>query len=337
MIRVLIVDDDKLALAGLRTMIPWQEHGMEIVGEAANGQKALDFLETTPVDLVMVDLAMPVMDGLTFIRECKKRHPQIRYVVMTFHETFEYVQEALRLGVIDYISKLKLESENYDEVFLRIREKMEMESSAKRDEASVEKIDENVAHLFRQPLWLCDDMCMEQLLQNLYSHALSPRDLETVVMESLVRIETQMGIRYVLTPHFRSMKDVEVFLKDYRSSALEQVQKGICATTEARLLQAADYVNQHYHSILKIEDISAVVNLSRSYLSNCFSKSMGVTLNEFIRRKRVFEAAKRIRTTKTPLVQISSEVGYENYKYFKEVFQELMGIGPHEYRAQFDI
>lgn len=125
MIRVLIVDDDNLALTGLRTMIPWAEHGIEIVGEAANGQKALDFLKETPVDLVMVDLAMPVMDGLTFIRECQKLYPKIRYVVMTFHETFEYVQEALRLGVIDYISKLKLESENYDSVFLRIKEKME--------------------------------------------------------------------------------------------------------------------------------------------------------------------------------------------------------------------
>jgi len=337
MIRVLIVDDDKLALAGLRTMIPWKEHGMEIVGEAANGQKALDFLETTSVDLVMVDLAMPVMDGLTFIRECKKRHPQVRYVVMTFHETFEYVQEALRLGVIDYISKLKLESENYDEVFLRIKDKMEMETGEKGEESATEKIDESVTHLFRQPLWLCDDMCMEQLLQNLHSHALSPRDLEAIVMESIVRIETHMGIRYVLAPHFRSMRDVEFFLKDYRNSALEQVQKGICNTTEARLLLAADYVNQHYDSVLKIEDVSAMVNLSRSYLSNCFSKSMGITLNEFIRRKRVFEAAKRIRTAKAPLVQIASEVGYENYKYFKEVFQELMGVSPHEYRVRFDI
>lgn len=157
-----------------------------------------------------------------------------------------------------------------------------------------------------------------------------------LVTECIVRLEMQIGLRYVLMPHFDSTTDAEIYLREYRSSALQQVKNGICKTTEARLLLVADYVNQHYDSVLKIEDISEKVNLSRSYLSNCFSKSMGITLNEFIRRKRIFEAAKRIRTTKAPLAQISCEVGYENYKYFKEVFQELMGVGAHEYRTQFE-
>jgi two-component system, response regulator YesN len=60
-IRVLIVDDDKLARKGLISIMPWSDHGMVVVGEAANGAKALEFLEQHEVDLMFVDLSMPVM------------------------------------------------------------------------------------------------------------------------------------------------------------------------------------------------------------------------------------------------------------------------------------
>jgi two-component system response regulator YesN len=120
MVKVLIVDDDKLVRKGLISSMPWQAYDMEVVGEASNGKTALEFLQKNEVDLMMVDLAMPVMSGIELMKIVGQRYPKIYSVVLTFHQDFDYVQEALRLGAIDYIAKVQLEKERFDEVLNRI-------------------------------------------------------------------------------------------------------------------------------------------------------------------------------------------------------------------------
>lgn len=120
MIKVLVVDDDKLVRKGLISAMPWQEFGMQVVGEASNGEKALEFLESQPVDLLLTDLAMPVMSGIELMRIARKRNPHLHMVILTLHQDFEYIQEALRLGAIDYIAKIQLEKEKFEEVLGRI-------------------------------------------------------------------------------------------------------------------------------------------------------------------------------------------------------------------------
>ena len=81
MYRVLIVDDDKLARKGLISIVPWEEVRFYGGWGCSQWRLALDFIEQNEVDLAVVDLAMPVLCGLDFIRECKLRRPEIKYVV----------------------------------------------------------------------------------------------------------------------------------------------------------------------------------------------------------------------------------------------------------------
>lgn len=122
--KVLVVDDDHLVRRGFISMMPWGAHDLEVVGEAGNGRKALEFLEEHTVDLLITDLAMPVMSGIDLMRAVKERHRDISIVVLTFHQEFEWIQEALRLGALDYITKVELEHEQMDEVLGRIVNKM---------------------------------------------------------------------------------------------------------------------------------------------------------------------------------------------------------------------
>jgi two-component system, response regulator YesN len=119
-LKVLIVDDDHLVRKGIVSLMPWHAYGFDVVGEAENGEKALRFLENNQVDLIITDLAMPTMSGIELIRILCKRFPKLWIVVLTFHQDFEYVQEALRLGAIDYIAKIELENENMHEILRRI-------------------------------------------------------------------------------------------------------------------------------------------------------------------------------------------------------------------------
>lgn len=120
MISVLIVDDDKLVRKGLVSSMPWEAFGMEIAGEANNGENALKFMESHAIDLLMTDLSMPVMSGIELMRIVREKYPEVQIVVLSLHQDFEYVQEALRLGAIDYIAKTQLEQEQFEEVLGRI-------------------------------------------------------------------------------------------------------------------------------------------------------------------------------------------------------------------------
>ncbi|MCR2806786.1 response regulator transcription factor [Paenibacillus soyae] len=131
MIRVLIVDDDKLVRKGIASSMPWAAFGMEIVGEANNGENALKFMEANAVDLLMTDLSMPVMSGIELMRIVREQYPHVQIVVLSLHQDFEYVQEALRLGAIDYIAKIQLEQEQFEEVLGRVVKLMGRKEGAK--------------------------------------------------------------------------------------------------------------------------------------------------------------------------------------------------------------
>ena len=122
MLKILIIDDDILTRKGIQMLMPWASHNMEIVGEAPNGKAALDFLSShSDVDLALVDLDMPIMDGISFIQAATSLYPHLSYVVLTVHTEFEYVQKILRLGAIDYISKTTFDQENFDQILDRIQ------------------------------------------------------------------------------------------------------------------------------------------------------------------------------------------------------------------------
>lgn len=142
MIRVLVVDDEKIVRKGLISFMPWEDFGMIVVGEANNGEKALEFLETNKVDLLITDLAMPVMSGIELMEEVSQRYPHIQIVVLTLHQDFEYVQKALRMGAVDYIAKTELEKEQFEDVLERIVSLIEQKDSLKRQLTSEEEIEE---------------------------------------------------------------------------------------------------------------------------------------------------------------------------------------------------
>lgn len=122
MLKILIIDDDLFIRKGIQMMMPWKEHQMEIIGEASNGKEALNFLSThTDTDLALVDIDMPIMNGTDFIKEASRLYPHLSYVVLTVHTEFEYVQEILRLGAIDYIAKTQFDQENFDAILNRIQ------------------------------------------------------------------------------------------------------------------------------------------------------------------------------------------------------------------------
>ncbi|SDX61941.1 response regulator [Paenibacillus sp. CF384] len=124
MIRAILVDDEHIVRKGLIHILPWQKHGMEVAADFEGGEKALAWMEHEQVDLLVTDLSMPGMSGFELMRIVKERFPHTETAILTCHQDFQYVQDALRLGAIDYIVKTELDDEKLDRLFGRIAERL---------------------------------------------------------------------------------------------------------------------------------------------------------------------------------------------------------------------
>lgn len=104
MIRVLIVDDQALIREGLSLMLDLYGE-IEIAGEASNGKEAIEFVEREEVDVILMDIRMPVMDGVEATKVIKEKHPNIKIIILTTFNEDEYIFKGLKNGADSYILK----------------------------------------------------------------------------------------------------------------------------------------------------------------------------------------------------------------------------------------
>ncbi|UJF34793.1 response regulator [Paenibacillus hexagrammi] len=105
MLKTVIVDDEPKLRQGLQTLIPWGSLGFQVIAAAANGQEALNVLKSDMPDLVIVDIRMPVMDGLQFIQHASTLGVHLHMIILSGYADFEYAQQAIKFGVDGYLLK----------------------------------------------------------------------------------------------------------------------------------------------------------------------------------------------------------------------------------------
>lgn len=103
-VRVLVVDDHPVVRDGLRGMLEGQPD-LEVVGDASDGRQALDAVERDPPDVVLLDLRMPVLDGVAVIEQLAARHPSVRVLVLTTYDTDHDIVRAVEAGATGYLLK----------------------------------------------------------------------------------------------------------------------------------------------------------------------------------------------------------------------------------------
>ncbi len=127
MIKVLLLDDEKLALEYLERIISWEKYGFEIVGSLTDAEQALKVFKRTRPDLIISDICMCGMDGLDFASIIRETDQNTHILFLSGYKNFDYVREALRLGTDDYLLKSDVDEKVFLQKILKIKEKIEKE------------------------------------------------------------------------------------------------------------------------------------------------------------------------------------------------------------------
>lgn len=110
-LRVVLVDDEIMIREGFKKLFDWEAHDCVVSGEAADGMEALAKIEDLQPDIVIMDINIPIMNGLKVIQTSRARYPDMAFIIVSGYDDFSYCREALRLRITDYI----LKPVNYEE------------------------------------------------------------------------------------------------------------------------------------------------------------------------------------------------------------------------------
>ncbi len=110
-LRVLLVDDEIMIREGFKRLFDWEAHDCEVVGEAADGMEALTKIDDLQPDIAIMDINIPIMNGLKVIELARIKHPDMAFVIVSGYDDFAYCRKALQLKITDYL----LKPVNYEE------------------------------------------------------------------------------------------------------------------------------------------------------------------------------------------------------------------------------
>lgn len=136
--KVMLVDDEDEVRQAIERRVNWEEMGFKVVASAENGEEALELAEKTIPDVVMSDIHMPFIDGLTLCKMLKKQYPGTKIIIFSGYDEFEYAKEAIKLEAEEYILK-PIDAEELKEVFLRTKKRLDEEYDRRRNIENLEK------------------------------------------------------------------------------------------------------------------------------------------------------------------------------------------------------
>lgn len=234
MYRTLLVDDDFLVRSYLKTLHSWERAGYEVVKDVRDGEEALRVLEEEKIDVVITDISMPLMDGIELIRHIREEKEDIYIMVLSCHDDFEYVKEAMRLGADEYILKNTLDEDTLFDFLEKARHQIEgrLEKSSRKEQT-------------RKLIRMGSHTLKYHFFNGILSGNLSGKEREEKREEA--------GIR----GHFQNSAVISMFMHDWNRqnqvwSPLEAEQysqgfrHGLTAEMEKLLQEDSDYAENIY-------------------------------------------------------------------------------------------
>ncbi|WP_198510249.1 response regulator, partial [Bacillus solitudinis] len=129
MYNIIIVDDEPVIRSGLKASVEWDKEGLSLLGDFSNGEEAFSIMKENHVDILITDIKMPIMDGLTLMKKALNLYPKLIVILISSYNEFAYVKEGIKYGAIDYVLKPTLEQEEFLQLIQKCVKRLDEEQS----------------------------------------------------------------------------------------------------------------------------------------------------------------------------------------------------------------
>lgn len=367
MYRIMIVDDEPLIREGMKTLIEWENYGFKVVAVARDGKDALALYDNAAPDLMIVDIRMPVMDGLQLIEAVRKRNNHTRYLILSGYSDFDYAKRAIHSKVDGYILKPVDEEELVQYVVL-IRAQLNKESA---DNSLVDQMsgrdffdmDEQLgaANLtsesidltpYIEKLYFALDLgnkegtslLLYQIGKDLVNTNISEQQLKTQYVQLLTTVihklsQAHLELRsseFDLTGWIGSIYKqttftrLQLFIDSQLSAIMDRIGHNNSDTLVKRM---TDLIQRNYSENIKLESLAGAFNYNSAYLGKLFKNHTGENFNTYLDRVRI-NKAKALLDQGLKVYQVAELVGYTSVDYFHTKFKKYVGEAPKAYQSK---
>jgi two-component system, response regulator YesN len=132
MLGVLLVDDEIIVRYGIKSMVDWDKLGLTIVGDAENGQDALEIFKACNPEIVITDIKMPIMDGIEFIKSIRGMNSETKIIILSCLQDFEYAKEAISLGASEYFVKSNMMPSDMERILVKVKNSIIVEKDKQK-------------------------------------------------------------------------------------------------------------------------------------------------------------------------------------------------------------
>lgn len=250
MYKVVIIDDEPIIVQGMARMIKWEEYGCTVVGSAYTGEEGLAVIRQEKPNIIISDICMPRMDGLSMIAALKSEFPNIQITILTGHRDFEYAQRAISLGVRRFLLKPSKIDELKEAVISMVDYLRELNIPEDSDQNIENEVDSEV-----------------------YDSEASSFIVKKAVAYIEENYKEKLKLSEVAEQVYVSQWHLSKLLNGHKGKGFSDILNSI------RIEKAKELLND---PSLRIGDVADEVGfLDVSHFSRVFKKQVGVSANEF--------------------------------------------------------
>ncbi len=350
MYKVVLTDDDEFFRKNLIQKTDWNSLNLSVAGEAGNGREALALIWSVRPEIVICDIKMPVMDGITVLKNVD-RMLGMKFIILSGFNDFEFTREAIKHGAFDYILK-PVQSEEMAGVLIRACDSLSREKNQQNKhlmtsiairKKMVDRYESLLIHYTEsrdiRSICNCIDDFYEGFDENVHPDAYQSSYTEFVVLASkiceIIRLDADFILIQTEDNPQRSGADRKQAVREkVKQLFRELIDRLICSkNTEGRkvISDALDYIDRNYHQKLSLEMMSKRYFINPAYFCQLFKSVTNENFSAYLTRKRIEKSQELLALKSLKIHQVAEMVGYADEKYFSQVFKRYTGLSPSEY------
>lgn len=346
MYKILIVEDEELERTSIKIFLEENLPEAEIVGEARSGFEALKMIENREINLMLVDINIPGVDGLEVIRHARKKLPDAVIIITTAYDDFNVAHRAIKLKVDDFLLKpirkevlldsvksfaSRVGGDRKTDKSNKLLAKLEVELRKCSYKASVDILREYIDQLY---LEYHDVNVISKRLQELAKLILKiAEELGVGDTNELVVQMEKLKIKYLLYNNKHDAYNEVIKMVDIVFDRMNLKGK----LSDGGMKSVIDYIERNLKRGISLEDVANHVNISTYYLSKIFKKEMGVNFITYVTDRKMDLAKEMLINTDIPVLNIALDLAYNEANYFSKAFKKKTGLTPSEYREKYRV
>lgn len=352
MFTVMLVEDEEIERKALEIIInKYFSKELLVVYQTNNGKSAVEYIEHNSLDLIIMDIEMPIMDGIMAAKEIRKFNTDVKIIILTAYPEFDYAKGAIEAKVLHFLLK-PVNTSEFETVMQKLIKTLSLEINRK-DTADMElrsiidlaSDDNEVSQMFLllhnnqlEAAFAIYQTVMEKAQSKELSQAIFCKIGISFLNKIIACINNKMKAGSEVIEDFNyDSDDSEHFMEvcyEYLSNICFLLSHNkLKSNANLRIVnKVIQYINDNLKKELNLEDLAHLVHLNSDYFGKIFKQIVGINFKEYVIKIRIENAKVLIDSGEYSIKEISYLVGYSDPNYFSRSFKKIVGISAVEYR-----